>query len=97
MIASFVAALVVLDGLLARLATGDAGLCSIVYKGFAEPISVIPSISEEPFSLRQAIHQGGCASIITDLACRDEEADWSSFGVCDRVQFSIHTTLGQTD
>ena len=52
-VTSFLAALVVLDGLLARLATGDAGRCALVYKGFREPISIVPSVSEEPVGLRQ--------------------------------------------
>ncbi len=41
--------------------------------------------------------QGGRASIITDLPCCDKEADRSSAGVCDRVQFGIHAALGQPD
>ena len=46
---------------------------------------------------RATIHQGGRASIITDLPCCDKEADRSSAGVCDRVQFGIHAALGQPD
>jgi hypothetical protein len=84
-VASFVTALEVLNGLFARVATGDAGRCAVVYKGFTVPISIVPSVSEEPVSLRQTIHQVHCTSIITDLSCCDEEADWSSAGVCDSM------------
>ena len=91
------AALVVLDGLFARLATGDAGRCARAYKGFTELISIVPSVSEEPLGFRQTIHQGGCTSIVTDLSRCDEEADWSSAGVCNRMQLCVHAALGQPD
>ena len=95
--ASFVAALVILDGLPARLAARNAVLCSLVYKGFAEPISVIPSVSEEPFSLGQAIHQGRNASIIAYLAGGYEQADRTAAGVCYSMQLGVHVALGQPD
>jgi len=48
-----------------------------------------------PLSLLQTIHQGRRTSIITDLPCCDKEADRSSAGVSDRVQFGIHASLFQ--
>lgn len=41
-VTSCLAALVILDGFLARLAVKNAGLCAHVYKGFTEAISVVP-------------------------------------------------------
>ena len=46
-----------LDGFLARLATGNARLCALVYKGFTKPIGIISLISETPFGFWQAVHQ----------------------------------------
>jgi hypothetical protein len=84
-VTSCLATLVVLDGFLARLAARNAALCAPVFKSFGVPIDIIPTVSEDPFSLGQAIHQGGCFSIIIDFPCCDKEADRSSTGVCDRV------------
>ena len=53
---SFVAALVVFDGLVARLSSWDAGRYSLIYKGLTEPIRVIPGspnnqlAAERPFT-----------------------------------------------
>ena len=93
MIASFVASLVILDGRLARFASRDTGLCAPTYKGFAEPVSIVHSISEEPFSLRQAVHQGRSASIIAHLAGGYEQADRTAAGVCYSMQLGVHVAL----
>jgi hypothetical protein len=50
-VASLVAALVIFDGLLARLASCDAGPGPLVYRGVSEPVSIISSVSKEPFGL----------------------------------------------
>ncbi len=44
-VASFIATLVIFDGLGARLSSRDAGLYSLIYKGLPEPIRVISSVS----------------------------------------------------
>ncbi|MFT7058981.1 MAG: hypothetical protein ACJASV_001487 [Pseudorhodobacter sp.] len=45
-VSSFAAALVVFDGLVARLSPRDAGCYFLIYKGFTEPIRVIPSVPQ---------------------------------------------------
>jgi hypothetical protein len=45
-VASFVATLVIFDGLGARLSFRDAGRYSLIYKGLPEPIRVISSVSQ---------------------------------------------------
>jgi hypothetical protein len=45
-VASFVAPLVIFDGLVARLSSRDAGRYSLIYKGLTEPICIIPSVTQ---------------------------------------------------
>ena len=95
-VASFVTALVVFNGLLARLATGDAGRCAPVYKGFAEPVSIISSVNKEPLGFRQAIHSGSSASIIAYLTCSNKQADRATTGICNRMQLGPSRRLCQS-
>ena len=64
-VAPFVTAFVILDGLLARLAVRNTGLCALVYKGFSETVSVVSSISEEELCLNlgDAHHQAAWFSV----------------------------------
>jgi hypothetical protein len=71
--------------------------CPLVYKGVSEPFSIISSVSEEPFSLWQAVHQGSSAGIVADLTCGDKEADWAPTGICYRMQFGVHDAFDQSD
>ena len=91
--ASFVASLVILDGRLARFASRDTGLCAPTYKGFVEPIGIIPAISEKPVGFWQAVHQGRSASIIAHLAGGYEQADRTAAGVCYSMQLGVHVAL----
>ena len=97
LVAAFVATLVVLDGLAARLPARNAGLYPLVFQCFSEPVGVISPVSEQPICLWQAAQQRRRAGVITDLACRHEEPDRATIGVGDGVQLGVHAALGSTD
>ena len=86
-------ALIVSDGLVARLASRDAGPDTFVYLDFAESVRIITAISEEPFSIRQTAQQGRGTGIVAHLTGRDKERDRAAAGVRDGMQPGVHTTL----
>lgn len=51
-VAAFEAALVMLDGLSARLPARDAGLYPLVFPCISEPIGVTPPVGEKPLRFR---------------------------------------------
>jgi hypothetical protein len=53
-VASFVAALVIFDGLVARLSFRDAGRYSLIYRGLTEPICIIRAVR----IARKCLHEG---------------------------------------
>src|SRR5690606_4864449 len=81
----FVAALAVLDRLVARLPARDAGLYSPVFQRFSEPVGVIAAISEQPVRLWQTAPQGRRAGVVADLVCGHEEADRAPIGIGNSV------------
>ena len=56
--------------------------------------SGLEPVGEEPFSLWQAVYQGGSSGVIADLPCRDKEADRATAGVCNSMKLCIHAALG---
>ncbi len=68
-----------------------------VFQRFSEPVSVMATISEQPFDVCQAAKQCPCADIIADLSGGDEQIDWSSLAVTDCVQLGVDAALGATD
>lgn len=96
-VAAFVAALVVLDGLAARLSNRDAGLYPLVFQRMSEPISIVAPICQQPLRLRQAAQQGRSTCVIADLTCGHEEADRASLGIRHSVQLGVHPAFGSSD
>ncbi|MPL96457.1 hypothetical protein SDC9_42638 [bioreactor metagenome] len=96
-VASFVAPLVISDGLFAGLPTGDADLYPLVFQRFSEPVSVIASVGEQPPRLRQAAQQRRRASIIADLPGGHVEPDRPPLRIRDSVQLGVHATFGSSD
>lgn len=74
-VAPFVAPLVVFDGRLALLLTGDAGTYPFDFQRFYEQIRVVASVAEQPFDVWQAAQQRPSSGVIADLSRGDEEAD----------------------
>jgi len=66
-------------------------------QGFAEPVGVITTICQQSVRIGQADDQSGSASIITNLACRHEEADGASIVIGDGMQLGVHAALRATD
>src|SRR5690606_24191969 len=96
-VTAFVAALVVLDGIAARLPAGDAWLYPLVFQRFPEPVSVITAVGQQPVRLWQAAQQGRRAGVVTDLARGHEEADRASIGVGNGVQLGVHAAFRPAD
>ena len=96
-VSSFVAALVVFDGLVARLSAWDAGRYSLIYKGLTEPIRVIPPVSQQPVGVWEAIHKSSGASVITELASGHEEPDRPSNPIGDGMQLRVHAAFCPPD
>ena len=65
--ATFVSSFVVFDRRFSLLSTRDTGAYPFVFQRFSEPVSVIATISEQPFDVWQAAEQCPCADIIADL------------------------------
>ncbi len=57
-VATFVAALFMPDGFVARLPAGDAGVYPLVFQSFPEPISILAAISRQPLRLWQFAQPG---------------------------------------
>jgi len=51
----------------------------------SEPISIIATVAQQPFCRWQAAQQGRSASIVADLACGHEEADWATIFINDSM------------
>jgi hypothetical protein len=96
-VASFVAALVMLDGVAARLPAGNAGPYPLVFQRFPEPISVITAVGEQPLRLWQVAQQGRRTGIVADLPCGHEEADRAAIGIGDGMQLGVHAALRAAD
>lgn len=63
LVATFVSALVVLDGC---LPARDAKTYLLVLQGFTEPIGIIATISEQPLHVGQPADQGTRADVVAD-------------------------------
>jgi len=96
-IATFVAALVAFYRFLALFPASDASAYPFDSQRFPEPISVISSVSEQPFDIRQAAQQGSGADVVADLPCRNEQVERTSPAVADGVQLGIHAALGSAN
>ena len=69
-----VAALVVPDRLVARLAAWDAGLDAFGLECVPEPVGVVAAVPEQPLRLRHVIEQRCRAGVVADVARGHEEA-----------------------
>ena len=67
-----VAPLVILDRPLALLPTGDASAYPLVLQRLSQPVSVITTIAEQPFDLRQAAEKRPRSNIIAYLPGSDK-------------------------
>lgn len=63
----------------------------------SEPVGIIAAVGEQPFCRWQAIQQGRSTRVVADLACGHEEADRTSIGIGNGVQFGVHAALGPAD
>jgi len=96
-VAPFVAALVVVDGLAARLPAWDAGLYPLVFQRFPEPVGIVAPICDQPFGTGQAAQQGGGSRVVADLACGHEELQGPSLGIGHGMQLGVQATLRTPD
>jgi hypothetical protein len=96
-VASFIAALVVLDGLVARLPSADAGLYPLVFQRISEPVGIMAPVGQQPLRLWQTTQQGRRIRIVADLACGHEEADRAAIGIGDGMQLGVHAALCPAD
>jgi hypothetical protein len=72
--APFVVALVRTDGMPSQLPARDAGACPLVFQRIPEPVGIVATVGDLPFSGRQAAQQGCRADVVADLANGHEEA-----------------------
>lgn len=96
-VAELVTALVVIDVQGAELAARNARLNALLLERVSEPFGVIASIGQQPLRFGQVVEQGRCASVIADLASRDEEAQRAVVGIGNSVKLGVHTALGPSD
>ena len=69
LVAAFVAALVVHNGLAAQLPAWDAWLYPLVFQRISEPVGIIARVRQQPFCLWQTTQQGCCTRAVADLPC----------------------------
>ena len=67
---------------------------SPVFQGIAEPVGIVPSVSDHPISGRQAARQCPSARVVTYLTGGHEETDGATGGIGDSVQLRVHGPLG---
>ena len=96
-VTAFVATLVVLDWLAARLPSGDARLYPFVFQRFPKPVGIIASVCQQPFRRGQTAQQGRRAGVVADLACGHEEADRAAIGIGDGMQLGVHAASRAAD
>lgn len=96
-VASFVVALVVLDGFATRLPSADAGLYTIYFQCISEPVSVMASVSQQPVRFLQVAQQGRCTGIVTDQTGSHEEPDRPVIGIGNGMQLRVRAVLCATD
>ena len=76
-VTSFVATLVVSDGRFSLLPAWDAGVYSLFFQRFSEPIGVVAAISKQPIYLWQAANEDPHADVIADLPGSHKEVQWA--------------------
>ena len=75
-VAPFIAALVIFDGPVARLPSGDAGIYSLVDQSLLEPICIRAPVAQQPICRWQAAHQSSGLGVIAYLTGGHEKSDW---------------------
>ena len=82
------------DRLFALFSSRHAGAYASVFQCFSEPVSVVASITEEPFHLGQAAQQSPRTDAVADLTGGDEQIEWAAITAADGGQLSVHATFG---
>lgn len=72
-------------------------LIPLSFQCISEPVSIVAPVGQQAFRLRQAAEESGGPTVVTDLACGHDEADWSPIGIGEGVQLGVHAALGSTD
>lgn len=96
-VAAFVATLVVFDGFVPGFTAWNARFYALFPQGIAEPVGVVATVGQQPLRFGKGVEQRSSPSIIADLACGYEEADWATVRIGDGVQLGIHATLRAPD
>lgn len=76
-VASFVATLVIAGGFGAGFRPGMQGVMTLTWRASLNQSACSP-IDQQPLGSRQAVQQGGSASVVADLARSHEQADGPS-------------------
>ena len=97
LVAAFVSALVVFDGLVPGLSTQDARGNPLFVKGIAEPVGIVTAVAQQPVCFGQTIHQGCRSSVIADLPRRHEEADGAAPCIRHSVKLRVHAAFRAPD
>ncbi len=93
-VATFVAAPIVSDDLLAILPSGETGLYPFVFQCISQPIGVIAAAGEQRLCGCQAAEQGRGSDRFADLSCSHEEPARPPIGVGIGMQFCVHFAFG---
>lgn len=96
-VAAFVSALIVSHRHGTRFAARNVGLDTFLLQRIPEPFGIVTSVGQHPLRLGHIVQQGSGAGVIADLACGDEEAEWPTIGISQRMELGVHATLGAPD
>ena len=77
----------------AGLSTWDAWLYPLVFQGISEPISIIATVTQQPFCRWQTAEPCHSTGVIADLTCGHKEPDRAAISIGDGVQLGVHPTL----
>ena len=88
---------IILDWLFPVFPGRDAGCYFLFRSGFAEPIGIIPSVSQQMPGRGKVADQGRSAFIVTDLAGCQVKQNRSGMLITDCMQFAVQPAFRATN
>jgi hypothetical protein len=97
LVAAFVAALVVFDGLSTGLQAWDARLYPFGFQRISEPVGIVTPIWQQPLGLGQTPLQSRRSGVVTDLTCGHEKAGRAAIAIGDGMKLGIFASFGSAN